>query len=269
MSDLSPALPAPLLVPGDAAPVDPLRLDGTAAAVLICDHASAAVPRALGCLGVADCDRLRHIGWDIGAAAVTRGLAERLDAPALLAGYSRLVIDLNRQPGGPGSIPTVSDGTMIPANQDLSEEQVQRRVDALFWPYHHAITETIGRQWRRTGTPPALIAVHSFTPVMNGSARPWHVGILWNHDPRLAVPMIRRLRARRDLEVGDNQPYSGRDLAYTTERHAAAAGLPHVGIEIRQDLVNDSAGVAAWIDILAEALGASLAEPELHRVEMY
>lgn len=269
MSDLSPALPVPLLGPGDPASVELLRPNGTAAAVLICDHASAAVPHALGCLGVADCDRLRHIGWDIGAAAVTRGLAERLDAPALLAGYSRLVIDLNRQPGGPGSIPPVSDGTVIPANQALSEAQAQSRVDALFWPYHHAVTEAIGRQWQRSGSPPALIAMHSFTPVMGGCARPWHVGILWNHDPRLAVPLIRRLRARGDLAVGDNQPYSGRDLAYTTERHAAAAGLPHVGIEIRQDLVSDSAGVAAWIGILAEALGACLAEPELHRVEMY
>lgn len=269
MSDIPPVSPKLLLGPGDPPPVELVHPAATTAAVLICDHASAAVPSALACLGVAECDRLRHIGWDIGAAAVTRGLAERLDAPALLAGYSRLVIDLNRQPGGPGSIPPVSDGTAIPANHELSEEQVQHRIDALFWPYHHAITETIGRQWRRTGQPPALIAVHSFTPAMNGFDRPWHVGILWNHDPRLAVPLIRRLRARGDLVVGDNEPYSGRDLAYTTERHAAAAGLPHVGIEIRQDLVGDAAGVAAWIDILAEALRPILAEPELHRVEMY
>jgi predicted N-formylglutamate amidohydrolase len=261
--------PVLLLSPEDPPAVTMVGEDGGAASVLICDHASNAVPRALRCLGVADCELLRHIGWDIGAAAVTRGLSGRLAAPALLAGYSRLVIDLNRQPGDPTSMPVVSDGTEIPANRDLSEEQVQARLQELFWPYHHAITEAIGRQWRLSGLPPALIAVHSFTPEMNGRRRPWHVGILWNHDPRLAVPLIQRLRARGDLEVGDNEPYSGRSLAYTTERHAAAAGLPHVGIEIRQDLIGDVAGVARWVEILAEALAPILAEATLHRVEMF
>lgn len=269
MSEMPSLFPAPLLGPDDPPPVELAREGGSAAAVLICDHASSVVPRALKCLGVPDCELLRHIGWDIGAAAVTRGLAERLDAPALLAGYSRLVIDLNRQPGDPTSIPPVSDGTAIPANQGLSDAVVQARLDELFWPYHHAITETIGRQWRHSGRPPVLIAVHSFTPVMDGAARPWHVGILWNHDPRLAVPLIRRLRERGDLVVGDNEPYSGRSLAYTTERHAAAAGLPHAGLEIRQDLISDDAGAARWVGILAEALGPILADPALHRVEMY
>lgn len=268
MSEIS-SHPGPLLGPHDPPPVETVRPHGTAAAVLICDHAASAVPRALDCLGLPECELLRHIGWDIGAAAVTRMLAERLDAPALLAGYSRLVIDLNRQPGDPTSIPPVSDGTPIPANQDLPDAAVQARLDALFWPYHHAVTEAIGRQWRHTGLPPALIAVHSFTPVMNGFARPWHVGILWNHDPRLAVPLIRRLRGHGGVTVGDNEPYSGRDLAYTTERHAAAAGLPHVGIELRQDLVADAAGVAHWGGVLAEALAAVLADSALHRVEMY
>ena len=169
----------------------------------------------------------------------------------------------------PTSIPAVSDGTAIPANRDLSDTAVQARIDDLFWPYHHAVTEAIGRQWRQSGKPPVLIAVHRFTPEMNGFRRPWHIGILWNHDPRLAVPLIRRLRARGDLEVGDNEPYSGRSLAYTTERHAAAAGLPHVGLEIRQDLIGDDAGVARWVDILAEILAPILADPVLHRVEMY
>ena len=269
MSEILPSPSAPLLGPGDPSPVDLVRDGGSAAAVLICDHASAAVPASLRCLGLPDCELLRHIGWDIGAAAVARGLADRLDAPALLAGYSRLVIDLNRPPGDPTSIPAVSDGTAIPANRDLSDTAVQARIDDLFWPYHHAVTEAIGRQWRHSGKPPVLIAVHSFTPEMNGFRRPWHIGILWNHDPRLAVPLIRRLRARGDLEVGDNEPYSGRSLAYTTERHAAAAGLPHVGLEIRQDLIGDAAGVARWVDILAETLTPILADPVLHRVEMY
>lgn len=269
MSKMPPFPSAPLLGPDDPLPVECIRDDGSAAVVLICDHASSAVPHALNGLGLPMNELRRHIGWDIGAAAVTRGLAERLGAPALLAGYSRLVIDLNRSPGDPSSIPVVSDGTTIPANQDLSDAAVQTRLNALFWPYHHAVTEAVGRQWRRSGIPPAVIAIHSFTPEMSGIPRPWHVGVLWNHDPRLAGPLIQRLRARGDLKVGDNQPYSGRALAYTTERHAAASGLPHLGLEIRQDLIGDEVGVARWIDLLTDAFLPFLADPALHRVEMF
>lgn len=258
-----------LIGPDDRPPVETVNAEGHAPALIICDHAASDVPRALGCLGVPDCELLRHIGWDIGAAAVSRALARRLDAPAVLAGYSRLVIDLNRQPGDPTSIPLVSDGTAIPGNAGLSDAAAEERVAAIFWPYHHTVTEWLGRQWRHAGMAPALIAVHSFTPVMAGQARPWHVGVLWNHDPRMAVPCLRALRRIEDLVVGDNEPYSGRDIGYTVARHAEAAGLPHVAFEIRQDLIADEDGVERWAGLLAEVLSAMIGDPTLHRAEMF
>lgn len=258
-----------LIGPDDPPPVEIVNAEGRAPAVVICDHAARAIPRALGGLGVCDGELCRHIGWDIGAAAVSRALARRLDAPAVLAGYSRLVIDLNRQPGDPSSIPLVSDGTAVPGNADLSDAAVEERQEAIFWPYHHTITESLGRQWRHGGLAPALIAVHSFTPVMAGRARPWHVGVLWNHDPRMAVPALRELRRVGGLVVGDNEPYSGRDIGYTVARHAEAAGLPHVAFEIRQDLIADDAGAARWAAILGAVLAGMIGDPALHRVEVF
>lgn len=263
------SLRPPLLGPDDPPAVETVNRDGAAPAVVICDHASRRMPRRLGGLGICDEERSRHIAWDIGAAAVARGIAEKLDTPALLAGYSRLVIDLNRQPGHPTSIPPTSDGTVIPGNADLDEAAVEERLETLFWPYHHAVTDMLGRQWRHTGLPPALISVHSFTPVMNGFRRPWHVGVLWNHDARMAAPLLAALERHTDLVVGDNEPYSGREIGYTMERHAGAAGLPHVSVELRQDLINDAAGVGRWVMLLAEALGAILADEGLHRVERF
>lgn len=259
----------PLLGPGDPPPVEVVNPDGPAPVVVICDHASNRIPHALAGLGVCDGDRCRHIGWDIGAAEVARQLAERLGGPAVLAGYSRLVVDLNRQPGHPTSIPPESDGTAIPGNAGLSEQAVEQRLGTLFWPYHHAITDILGRQWRGTGLAPALVSVHSFTPVMNGTPRPWHAGVLWNHDPRMAVPLMRALRRHPDLVIGDNEPYSGREIGYTMERHAGAAGLPHVSLEIRQDLIAGPAGIDRWAALLAEALQAMLGDPALHRVEQF
>lgn len=258
-----------LLGPVDPPPVEMVNPEGRAPLVVVCDHASNTIPHGLAGLGICEGDQCRHIGWDIGAAAVARALAARLDGPAVLAGYSRLVIDLNRQPGDPTSIPCESDSTVIPGNAALSDEAVEARLQAFFWPYHHTITEVLGRQWRRGGLTPALIAIHSFTPVMNGLVRPWHIGVLWNHDPRLAVPLMDHLARIDGVVVGDNQPYSGREIGYTVERHAGAAGLPHVALEIRQDLIAEAAGVALWADRLAAALSTLLGRPELHRVEMY
>lgn len=261
--------PLRLLGPDDPPPVEVINAEGKAPLVVICDHASWAIPRAMAGLGICEGEQCRHIGWDIGAAEVARGLAVRLDGPALLAGYSRLVIDLNRTPGHPTSIPPESDCTAIPGNGGLSDAEVEARLDTFFWPYHHAITDTLGRQWRHTGLAPALVAVHSFTPVMNGFRRPWHVGVLWNHDPRMALPLMERLHAVDGLVVGDNEPYSGRDIGYTIDRHAGAAGLPHVSVEIRQDLIDSDAGVARWIDLLGDVLADLLADARLHRAELF
>lgn len=257
-----------LIGPDDPPPFAVLDPDGAAPVVLICDHASRAMPAAMGTLGVGAEALDRHIAWDIGARELTERLSLALDAPAVLAGYSRLLVDLNRQPGDPESIAALSDGTPVPANRDLSEAEQSRRIESFFWPYHHAVTNTLAHVWRR-GTAPALISIHSFTPFMNGEQRPWDIGILWNRDPRLAVPMIEMLRRVPGLTVGDNEPYSGLDCAYTIDVHGAAAGLPNVVVEVRQDQLADTEGVAWWCDTLGRILADILAMENLHRVEHF
>ena len=237
--------------------------------LLVCDHASAAIPSGLGDLGLAAADRFCHVAWDIGAAEVTRRLAARLGSPAVLAGSSRLVIDCNRQPGDPSSIPAVSCGVAVPGNHAVDEAEARRRAENWFWPYHTEIGNRIGRLWRGGGAP-AVVAIHSFTPrIRGGGARPWHVGVLWNRDPRMAAPILAALATRPGLVVGDNQPYSGREINYTLDTHAGAAGLPNLSFEIRQDLVADAAGCDAWADILAGVLMPVLADPGLYRAKVY
>jgi len=223
--------------------------------LFLCDHASPRVPRSLessetGGFGVSPEDMKRHIAYDIGAAAVTRILSEKFDAPAILSGYSRLVLDLNRALDDGTSIPPFSDGTKVPANQHLSAEARAARAAALYHPYHNTIVEMLDGMKAR-GTSPAIISVHSCTPVLAGVKRPWHIGVLWNEDGRIALPLMRALEAEGNLIVGDNEPYSGRDHdSHTIHRHAEARGLPHVLLEIRQDLIATDAGVAAWADRL-------------------
>jgi predicted N-formylglutamate amidohydrolase len=253
------------LSPGDPPPFTVHRFDGAAPVLVTCDHASNLVPRALDRLGLSDDALARHIGWDIGAAQVTRDLAELLDAPAILAGYSRLVIDCNRELDDPSSIAETSDGTAIPGNRGLTAAARAARRHDIFTPYHAAIADWIAGR-RAHGTVPVILAIHSFTPEMGGTKRPWHVGILWENDPRLPLPMLAALRADPALVVGDNQPYSARDPSgYTVEQHAVAAGLPHAAVELRQDLVANQAGAARWAAILADALRPILAKPELYR----
>ena len=243
------------------------RMD--ARVLVVCDHASAAIPANLGDLGVGKAARTSHVAWDIGAAQVAVLLAGRLGCPAVLAGASRLVIDCNRQPGDPSSIPAQTCGVRVPGNEGVDEAEADNRARDWFWPYHTEIGDRIGHLWRQ-GTAPAVVAVHSFTPCIKGQLpRPWHVGVLWNRDPRMAAPVLAALRARGDLVVGDNQPYSGREINYTLDTHAGAAGLPNVSFEIRQDLVADEAGCARWAGILAEALGSVLADDGLYRAEIY
>lgn len=255
----------PLLCPDDPAPVEWIDRDAPAPVLLTCDHASRAVPAALRSLGLDDATLARHIGWDIGAAAVTRALAPLLAAPAILSGYSRLVIDCNRDPDDPSSIPPASDGVIIPGNRDLGAAARAARRDAIFAPYHAAIADWIDARLAG-GTVPVLLSIHSFTPVMNGRARPWHVGILWDEDGRLAQPLLRALRAEPDLCVGDNEPYSAREPAgYTVRQHAERLGLPHVAIELRQDLIADAAGADAWAQRLHRVLVPLLGDRDLYR----
>lgn len=259
---------ASLLGPGDPSAVERLNPEGRAPILFICDHASPAVPRRLDHLGLPAATLREHIGWDIGAAQVARRLARRFGAPAVLSGYSRLVIDCNRQPGDPSSIPAASDGIPIPANQNLSEADEVARVETFFAPYHHAITETLAHLWRM-GAPPLLFSVHSFTKVFGGVERPWQAGALYNRDARVAGRLLAGLRRRADLVIGDNQPYSGLQLAYSIDRHAGAAGLPHCAIEIRQDQIDAPSGVDRWAGILGDVLADILADSSLFRVEHF
>jgi len=257
--------PQSLLAATDPPAVELCHAAGKAAVLLTCDHASRAVPVALDKLGLTEIVLAQHIGWDIGAAAVTRRLAPMLDAPAVLAGYSRLVIDCNRRPDDPSSIPAASDGIAIPGNAALDAAARQARRAQLFEPYHAAIDAQLARIGAG-GRAPAVISMHSFTPRMQGVARPWHVGVLWDGEGRIAEPLPAALRAELGAElVGDNQPYSAREpVGYTQRHHAFDRGLPHVAIELRQDLVAGDSGAAEWAERLARLLTPILADPGLY-----
>src|SRR5579863_3148995 len=222
-----------LLRPGDPPAVEVFNGEGKAPVLATCDHASNRVPLALEKLGLSDGDLKKHIGWDIGAAGVTRLLARKLDAPAILAGYSRLVVDCNRDVADATSMPAASDGVRIPGNETLTETTRRQRIEALFQPYHRAIEQALDRFAERS-VHPVVLSIHSFTPVMNGIARPWHMGVLWDKDPRIPVPLLAALRRETGLMVGDNEPYSAREPAgFTVRTHAIGRGLPHVAVEIR------------------------------------
>ncbi len=247
-----------LLRPNDPDVSQTLNPDGTAPILLVCCHAGKAVPAALGDLGLDPDARSRHIGWDIGAEPLTRKLSQRLDAAAILGTYSRLVVDPNRVPGAIDSIPEISDGTTVPGNVGLSESDQAQRLHSIFWPYHNAVAEAYAERLK-TNPHCALVAIHTFTPQMNGcTVRPWEAGILWNRDERLARPMIEHMQAEAGLTVGDNEPYSGREFGFTVDYHAGNAGRPHVSIEVRQDLVLSEMQIEAWTDILAGALSHAL-----------
>ena len=243
-----------LLAADEPAPVRILRPEGVSDLLLAADHAGRLIPRALGTLGLDETDRGRHIAWDIGIATVTKNLAEMLDATAILQVYSRLVIDCNRAPSHPTSIPEISESTAIPGNKGLTEEARAARRQAIFDPYHKALAGLIDRRiaaGRRT----VLIAMHSFTPVFKSVARSVEIGVLFHHETPLSRIMLELLRAEGDLVVGANEPYAITDDSdYTVPVHGEARGLDHVEIEIRQDLIGDAAGQAAWAKRMARLL---------------
>jgi len=229
-----------------ADPVAPRIIAGTAPILLLCDHAANTVPADID-LHIDAALLGDHIAVDIGAADLTLALADRLEAPAVLATVSRLVIDLHRPPDHPGLIPTISDGHAIPGNIGADR---QARIARFHAPYHRAIAAIA-----RTHRPALIVAVHSFTPALatGGAARPWPVGILYNRDARAARLAIELLQ-QEGLLVGDNQPYSGRQLNTTLNRHAEAAGIPSLAIEIRNDGIATDPGVRQWADRLVPIL---------------
>ncbi len=256
-----------LLGPHDPPPFETLNPESTSRVLLVCDHASCRIPFALGDLGVSEAERTDHIGWDIGAAAVARRLAALLGAPAILAGYSRLVIDCNRPAAAPDRIPAVSDSIPVPGNEGLDQSAVGVRVDDLFTSYHDAIGAALDRIEAR-GEIPLLISVHSFTPrLANGADRPWEIGICWDNDRRMADPMIERLRGD-GLRVGANEPYDFGVLTdYTLPVHGEDRGLPSLLMEIRNDEIRTPERVETWAVRLAGHICALLDLPESQGLE--
>ncbi len=221
---------------------------------LTADHAGKLLPRRLGDLGLDAIERDRHIAWDIGVGEVARRVADRLDAFLVLQTYSRLAIDCNRSPGVATSIVTLSELTPILGNQHLNPVDRGSRLREIFAPYHDRIVAELDRRLR-SGRPTVLVAMHSFTPVFKGVARPWHIGVLYNRDPRFGRIILDLLQAEGDLVVGDNKPYSISDETdYTIPVHGERRGIPHVELEIRQDLIGGANGQRTWADRLARLL---------------
>jgi len=227
-----------------------LNADGHSPFLFTCDHYGRLLPRALGDLGLPAGELERHIGWDIGIAGVADQVARALDAHLVAQRYSRLVIDCNRPPSAPNSIPMISELTTVPGNEGLTREAAELRRHAIFAPYHDRITAVIDARLR-AGQPTVLVALHSFTPIYAGIARPWHIGTLYHHDRILPPLLLKALRAEPDLVVGDNEPYAVSDATdYTIPVHGEARGLINSGIEIRQDLITEPEGQRQWADRL-------------------
>ena len=248
----------PLLAPHEPPPYRIENPDGRAPLLFTCDHASWSVPESLRGLGLRARDLQRHIGWDRGAEEATLRLARRFDAPAIMTHYSRLVIDCNRALRTGASIPEISDGTQIPGNLALSQAEVKRREDALFKPYHAAIGDLLDKM-RGNGVTPIYIAMHTFTPRMNGFKRPWHFGVLWDRDSCLAEPLMAELRRNPGIVVGDNEPYSAKGkFDFSRMQHASTAGLPYALVEIREDLLARPKRITYFSNMLGNALERAL-----------
>jgi predicted N-formylglutamate amidohydrolase len=246
LSSPEPPPTAGLLDPDEPAPVLVERAESRSPFVFVADHAGRRLPRRLGDLGLSATDLERHIAYDIGILPVAQALARAFDAPFVAQTYSRLVVDCNRPTHVAQSIPEVSELTEIPGNRGLSEAARQARIEALFQPYHGAI-EMLLEARAEKGLQTVLVAMHSFTPVFRGVPRRWLIGLLYNRDGRLARPLLELLNQDSAPYVGDQLPYMVHDDSdYTLPVHGERRGLLHVGIEIRQDMIAEAQGQAAW-----------------------
>lgn len=225
--------------------------------LLLCDHASAALPPEYGTLGLPEDQFRRHIAYDIGARDVVLGLAKRLGGTAILSCFSRLLIDPNRGIDDPTLIMKLSDGAIVPGNRHIDEAERQRRITLYHQPYHSAVSAAIDGVLAK-GIQPLIVSIHSFTPFWRDFARPWHVGILWDRDAATAQACRAGFNALGSLVVGDNEPYHGALRGDTMDTHANARGLPHVLIEIRQDLIAGKSGVDDWVGKVAQVLAPTL-----------
>ena len=248
----------------DPPPFSIINPDGKSNLLLVCDHASNVIPRSLGSLGLDAAALERHIAWDIGAHGLAEEFARRFEATLVRQVYSRLVIDCNRQPDAETSIVKVSEHTLVPGNHNLSEAQIAARRNEIFHPYHGAITEIIDRRLAKR-QPTILLAMHSFTPVYKGESRPWHIGLQYNRDPRLAHLLHDLLAQDETLCIGDNHPYRVDDAVdYTIPVHGERRHIPHVLFELRHDMIEAKQDQYRWAHRLAHSLERALAcAPEL------
>jgi predicted N-formylglutamate amidohydrolase len=256
----------------ETAPYRRMAGDLASGALILCDHAENLIPDGYGTLGLTLEDLGRHIAYDIGAAGVAEHLARALQAPALFAGYSRLLIDPNRGLDDPTLVMQLSDGRVVPGNAGIDEAEIEARIERYYAPYHRAIDAAIDAAIA-AGKPPVLLAIHSFTQAWKSVPRPWHVGVLWDKDPRLACALLREFQAMPGVTVGDNVPYSGQLKGDTLYQHGTMRGLAHALIEIRQDLILGAEGQAEWAGRLAEVicrvLGHADSGARLHDIERY
>jgi len=242
-----------LLAPDEPTPFLILNADANVPVILVCDHASNRFPRSLETMGLDYLDRVSHIALDIGANAVAESLAENLGATTVLCQYSRLIVDCNRELMDDSAFLEHSDGVDVPGNHNLQTDEKEKRASEIYWPYHNAIKDQIERL-KKNGIDPVVISIHSFTPVINGSDREWEIGVLWDKDSVTAEIFLTRLGEAGYL-VGDNEPYSGKDPEdFTIDYHAESAGLPHVGIEISQNLINHDDGIERVASALSKII---------------
>ncbi len=247
-------------------PFEIVNRHGTARAVITCDHASNQIPDSLNLLGLGDKELAQHIAYDLGCADLSRRLSEILDAPLILGNFSRLVVDLNRHLNDPSSISETSDNIPVPGNRNISHQHAAQRIEELFVPYHNALAALLADVHAVHGVP-LIIAVHSFTPVFANFERPWHIGVLWNLDERIAHPLIERLRRHAEICVGDNQPYHAKEpVGYGMDVHAESNGYPHALLEIRQDLLANKEGTDRWAELLGHELGEVMKDESLYQV---
>ncbi len=251
------------------APFDLVDGDRSRGLVLLADHAGRALPEEYGSLGLPATEFERHIAYDIGVEWLTRELAALTDAPAVLANFSRLLIDANRGEDDPTLIRQLYDGTVIGGNYPMAPEERERRLENFYRPYHDAVGSLVASVAAASGAAPFIVSLHSFTPVMQGVPRPWHVGILWDADPRAALPMIEMLANDEDLVVGDNEPYDGALRGDTMFRHAIVNGYAHALIEVRQDLIATPATARSWAMRLAPIIDALNARSDMHEVVQF
>jgi len=257
-----------LLTEHDPLPYELSNSEGSSNCLVICDHASNAVPKNLNQLGLTDETLRKHIGIDIGTEEIGRYLSQKLNATMIKANYSRLVIDLNRGPEHEGSILAVSDHIAIPRNQNLSPADRQHRVDEIYRPYHKKI-EALLKAIRDRGQNPFIISVHSFTPIMDGFNRPWHIGLLWGGDATVPQTVIQNLRAHNpDFVIGDNEPYSiQEDKRYnnTIEVHAEGNNIPSIIPEFRQDMVSTPKDALKMAQIFLASLEPVINDPKIYK----